>query len=802
MRKVAVKKPLETDLPSLMALVAMNLAIAIYAVAMFLFVPRTSDVDELGLFNPIYMKLTTGHMTYPVYGYFDSMFVHPPVRYLEIAYLMKAGLTFPYAEGFVVFLLTIAISAAILLGKFDPLSKLSLTFGFSSALLYISTVYDKTYNVRPDTQLALAWLLALILLQDGLNRQWNIPRFFLGAFLITYASGLHYFGICGFLGLLYYFVRAWTNLPRAWFLKVSGAMVAGACLFGFPYIFLFVLPDWRGIINISHAVQAQGSFWSPIQRHFQQYSFWLLSSRPLRLWPLIYPFLSLKIPLFAAGATILALKKDVRGIALGSVPLTAFVFFYSQGKSDGYYLPELMIFFCGLGLFASWSLAFVFSRLLRRPSAWITSVCFLMFFGWATELGYPEYAQAKVSSAPLVAPMDIARACARQMVGNNAFIAGRIGLWYISGAQGWFDPAPDVLWQHDISQIDLHDYFSQFDYVVEHDHMSNVTVNARQESLPSWYVSGLLKLRGFFLSDLHDNMNFLLFSTTPSAAMTGYIFERNKVLRFDEEPAGRSVFLSRLCGFESWPPVNRFHLPRFSAIYLPKASRDGSTSMLPQARRGDPQAAVVSSVVTSEEFATLKPQLDTECTELETRYGSLAEQDISQLLNKWRRTEHPMTFYRSVDAAIAPRFAPNTLVLPSFDVNHFQVASASANLSGKLMKAVVTPKAAYSYAAIMPIPSATLPDPSWVAIKGKVVKGQVGLAVLDTGKNSFISRQFVDPDNGTQTYYLSVGPENVPKSLIVENGVYGGTSEIQIENVHIICGGKASGKPAMPPNGR
>jgi hypothetical protein len=159
-----------------------------------------------------------------------------------------------------------------------------------------------------------------------------------------------------------------------------------------------------------------------------------------------------------------------------------------------------------------------------------------------------------------------------------------------------------------------------------------------------------------------------------------------------------------------------------------------------------------------------------------------------------------MTFYRSVDAAVAPRFERNTAPFPSFDVSRFQAASANAKLSGESVKVIITPSAAYSYAAIMPVPSGPMADPSWVAIRGRVVKGQVGLAVLDIGKNSFVSRQFVDREDGVQTYYLSIGPGNAAKSLIIENGVYGGTSEIDIENVHIIYGDPASGK--APPNGR
>ena len=128
-----------------LAIYFLVLGIATYALAMFLVVPRSSDIDELGLFNPVYMKLHFGRITYPIYGHFHAMFVHPPVRYSEIAAFMRLGLTFPYAEGLMVAFLTIAIGLAIAWAGFDYLSKLGLLFGFSSAVIWMAQVYDRRF---------------------------------------------------------------------------------------------------------------------------------------------------------------------------------------------------------------------------------------------------------------------------------------------------------------------------------------------------------------------------------------------------------------------------------------------------------------------------------------------------------------------------------------------------------------------------------------------------------------------------------------------------------------------------------
>src|SRR6185436_4886983 len=48
----------------------------------------------------------------------------------------------------------------------------------------------------------------------------------------------------------------------------------------------------------------------------------------------------------------LAWHKDTRAAAIAAVPLCGFIWLDVQGKSPGYFLPELMIFFAGVGVLA------------------------------------------------------------------------------------------------------------------------------------------------------------------------------------------------------------------------------------------------------------------------------------------------------------------------------------------------------------------------------------------------------------------------------------------------------------------
>ena len=63
------------------------------------FSDRQGWVDEIGLFNPTYMNVHYGKISYPVHGYFDSMVVHPPVHYKMIAAFMSRGFTYYYAQA-------------------------------------------------------------------------------------------------------------------------------------------------------------------------------------------------------------------------------------------------------------------------------------------------------------------------------------------------------------------------------------------------------------------------------------------------------------------------------------------------------------------------------------------------------------------------------------------------------------------------------------------------------------------------------------------------------------------------------
>ena len=776
------------------ALSVLVIAIIVYALAMYFFVPRDSEIDEMGLFNPVYMKVNFGRMSYPIYGFFQSMFVHPPVKYEEVAALMRAGFTLPYAEEFMPCFFTIGIALAIALSRFSRGSKLCLLFGFFAALTWLTSIDLGFRTLRPDQQLALAWFFALVLLQDGYLRGWNLPRLFLGSFFLTYASGLHYYGVVAFAGAAFYLIQALRSLNGQRLRQVLIAILAGGCTFGIPYMVLFVLPDLGSIIQFSGQVQAAGGWLSPITRHFAQYAYWISLIAPFHIGALpatslLYPELYLKIPLCLLGSVLLALKRELRGLAVASLPLTVFVFAYSQGKSAGYYLPELMIFFSGVAVLL-WIVLDNATKLLIPRFAQAASAClFVAGVCWGTQAGYPLYGPYLDRFNVLIAPMDLMRASARRLVGPDALVGGRLGLWYVSGAQGWYDISQDLLWKKDISDVSLPEYFSKFDYVVENSHMSNTTSNASLESLPSWYASGILKLHGFVLNEQYNTMDFLVFKSSVRSKLDGYIVDGQRVFYFSESPAGDFVFGSRVCEFESWPAVNRHNLPHFNAIYLPKAApKDPSRSFLPNAHANDPQSAVVMFVMPAKDFDARHNTIDAGCRVLDTARGSLTELDVHELLAS-RAPEQPMHFYKSIEDVQAREFDDKTVALPGFGLDHLVLAYAKARIQTRgQVKVVTTAREPYSFAGSIEMPDVNLPEPAWVAVRLRTTKGQLGLGILDKSKNGFIGMLFVDAGDGSETVYVRIKSAAGPKTLIIENGDHTGSSSAEIESVRVISG--------------
>ena len=284
-------------------------------------------------------------------------------------------------------------------------------------------------------------------------------------------------------------------------------------------------------------------------------------------------------------------------------------------------------------------------------------------------------------------------------------------------------------------------------------------------------------------------MDFLVFKTSAASRIAGYIEDQQKVFYFNQSPVGDFVFGSRVCQFESWPAVNQFNLSHFNAIYLPKLPRTGSgQSILPAAGAGDPQSAVVTFVIPVQDFEARHNTFDAGCRVLDTARGSLTEVDVKELLAS-EGPEPPMRFRQSVEDVQARKFDDKTVSLPGFSLDHMVAAFAKATVQTRgPIKVVTTARERYSFAAAIEMPDIRVPEPAWVAVRLRIIKGQLGIGVLDKDKNDFSSRTFFDVGNGSETVYIRLKPTPGPKELIIENGENIGASVVEIESVRVISG--------------
>jgi len=601
---------------------------------------RVIEVDEMGLYNPVYMYLHTGLMTYPIHRQPDYMVVHPPLHYLVISWFMQLGLSLHYAEAIPMFLMTGLLLWLIERAKFLFSIKFGLLLGtFGGCFLLFASYSDLVYFVtlRPDLQLALTWTSGLVALESGRLDGWNWKLLFLGSFLLTFASGLHYFGAPAFLGVGVYAV--WLVRDLGWGKAKNHllALVAGACLFGIPYLVLFVIPNWQNILDMVQSVQNEGGAFQSIIRHFQAYEYWYKAFSPYqRLINLAcLPILGLKIPAVFVSTIILARIPATRGIALASLPLLLFILLYSKAKSVGYYLPEFMLYLSAVAIAAIEVLRWLTQRIgtvkyqASVMLALVVAVAISFSHNWVTMM------QPIFSWQPQIHETEVARAVNRELLGSNALVGGRLGLWYATGGAGWYDIGPDLLWKAKGLPNDIKAYFSTFDAIGEHYHMSNDTYNPKRQVLSSWYLDKTLNLKSFYLSGRNPVLSHLMFSAQPTASVQGYTFRRGQLHHFQQNAAGDYIFATMVCPTSA---VTSIGTEFFNSWPLPSPAANVPSSQY-----------LVSVLVRQNQYDSLT--LKTTCTVRDQVAGQLTAIDASLLYRNSRRNDEFMRFYQTFEEA-------------------------------------------------------------------------------------------------------------------------------------------------------
>jgi hypothetical protein len=115
-------------------------------------------------------------------------------------------------------------------------------------------------------------------------------------------------------------------------------------------------------------------------------------------------------------------------------------------------------------------------------------------------------------------------------------------------------------------------------------------------------------------------------------------------------------------------------------------------------------------------------------------------------------------------------------------------AHAGASIESGHPLRIVTPGQQWAYAASFSIHMpAALTGRVFAVVRARVLKGQIGVGVLDRGGNSFLVERNVVPSPAMTNIYLRLFSPERSDALIIRNAAPDGTrSEILVEDVGLV----------------
>ncbi len=694
---------------------------------------RPAYMDEMGLFNPAYMVAHYGKLTYPTHGYDNlPVIIHPPIHVGLIGLLCRLGFTWYYAEGTpTAFFLLLGIWI-VARGAFPTPVKLGLLAGIGFPMI-ARDLPVAWFSTRPEGHLHAAWFAALLLLESGRLSGWNRARIFGGAFLLAWASSVHYYATPAVCGLAVYIV--WAVYSLGW--KDSQprvlALACGAVLFGLPYLAFYVAPNWHAIAAAIRESQTSGGP-SAIAQHLDLYRQWAgHTGFPAVLWIALRP----GVPLMVFSTAILASVRSTRGMALASLPLQLGIFFFATHKQPGYLIHELVLFAAALAVgvvaLADWLASRpklpVWTRGIAMPLA-AALLCVCLVIGFAPQAAAVTFSHAQVH------PGDLARAASKQILGTHARVVGRMGSWYTSGADSWHEHYHDLIGPESKSYDPVR-YLENFDAAADYLHFSgNDSLNAEHKTLSYWYSTGLLKLRGFYFAQEAGDISLVFTSVNRPPKVVGYAGRNGALYRFEEALSGGYEVITATC-----PALAELEPGRFVQLY-PEASI--GVLNLPESLPRPP--AVIVTVLAPRAAAEPAGLLRRSCAEVGRMPGLVSKADPSALIAALRREDTPIRFCATVEdvpgfqGAGLPGDAvvPDSLVPLEGAVNLAEIEpdGRAAHVERAPGVRVTTPASLGAFAAYFPLHAAgKIAFPIWVRMRLRVLSGRVGLAATTRDGN-------------------------------------------------------------------
>jgi len=731
---------------------------------------RGGWVDELGFQNPPYMLAHFGKLTFPSQAAnwsFDLPVVtHPPIHTFLIGSLCRLGLSIYYAEASPTVLLLLLTILCIVRGAFPDTVKLGLLFSVAYLMAVANVLpWTELFGTRPEGEVHAAWLCGLVLLESGRLANWNWRSLAAGAFLLTWASGTHYYAAFAFAGVTVYAVWAVRSLGWKEAKPRLAALFLGGCLFGIPYVVLYLLPYRTDIQRAVGYTEGQAGVEAAIRRHAEMYRTWATTPHQMALALIQVPMAWL-VPLLAYTTAILGAVSSTRGLALAALPLQLFLYLFAWHKMHQYLVHEVALF-AGAVMIGALVLLDGVSR--RLPAAVRRGVlpAAAAFMGAYLAIGSPMLKAARLSMKPRIHEVEVARAAAREILGPNARVGGDWGEWYASGAAHFYNTQADIRFAS--LGFDPRTYFTNLDAAVE---CPDFCVSVGGHSASGWYADGTLKLRGFYFGENNnDQLQFVLLSVTQPARLVGYASRDGQLYRFQQEPVGDYDVISAVCPVSSdvglsyyawyanWPGLfwNVLRIPEDS----PDSKRVLVTLLAPR--------------------STTEPTgwMGRSCRTLLRVPGTLLLADRKAMVEQLRRSDAPMHFYRDLSevpgytgVGLPPSETPPekaTRLDNVLDLSKIEPWNNAQMDSGPERRLTTLPSMG-AFCASIPVHHAeSVVGPYWVELRLRVLSGRVGFLAFNARNGELARTMPIAARRDPQTVALRVPDFRSATNIIITN---------------------------------
>ena len=677
------------------------------------------DFDELVLQNPAYMLARFGKLTMPIApfetGLDQPLISHPPIHVGLIGLLMKLGVSIYYAEATPTVLLLVLTLAAILTARFGTPVKLGLLFSIGF-LASSGETLALCFGTRPEGEVHAAWLLGLVLLESARAEHWNRFRLFAGAFFLTWASGTHYYAAIAFTGVTVYGV--WIVRTLGWQQGRSriAVLCAGGCLFGIPYLTLFLIPSVHRIETMVVAMQGPSGIGFSLRQHLDLYRSWAASPDHHGL---VRAAMATGLPLVVFSTAILGTIRQTRALALAALPLQVFLLLFCRHQAPFYLVHEAVLLVTAVAI----GLLLIVERIgvqfwppLARyfePAAAAALAAGLLW-------GSPMLAHADISLRPKVHEVVLARAASRQILGPQARVSGRSGAWYASGAGHWLDieraTVPNSL------LFDPRTYFANLDAAVNY-------LNNSDGPITSWYADGTLQLRGFFFGETSGQLRLVYLTPRRTPQVVGYTVRRGALYRFEEDEKGDQMVLAAVCGPDYMPWLWPWRATSSSILRFPAGSPDAARTLV--------------TILAPRRSVAPDGEIGRGCREVSRTAGTLRPADRGSLLGELLKDDPPMQFHSILDEmpgyagmGLPPSATPPAGTTPVEGV--LDLSKAIPAGTGRVERTgglrVATAPGLGSFSALIPVSHTESFDRCWVALRLRVLSGHIGFAAYDSRK--------------------------------------------------------------------